>query len=316
MNNVDTTHDRSSTVSLNRPLGGTLPVVQTPFTAAGDIDEPMLVRELTWVRDQGVAGFVTGMVSELLRLEEGERQQLAEIVVGTAKSFGLLSIIGSGAESTKSAVAHARHAERVGADGVMVNPPVTVALNDEGLLEYYRAVIEAVSIPVIVQDASGYVGRSIPIELQVDLLRTFGDQLYFKPEAAPIGPRLSMLRDATDGAARVFEGTGGLALVDSYRRGVVGTMPGAEVCWAIQRLWEALGSGDWETAYAISGPLSSMISMQTSIDVFVAVEKYLLVKQGVIESAATRGPSGFVLDAETAAEIDRLFDRISEAARR
>lgn len=300
-------------MSLNKPLGGVLPVIQTPFTADGEIDESALVRELAWVRDQGVAGYVTGMVSELLRLEAGERRQLAEIVIDSAKSYRLLSIISAGAESTKAAVAHARHAEQNGADGIMVNPPVTVQLDDEGLRQYYSAVIEAISIPVVVQDASGYVGRSISIELQADLLRAFGDQVYFKPEASPIGPRLSQLRDATGGGARVFEGTGGISLVDSHRRGIVGTMPGAEVCWAIQAMWDALESGDDDRAYGISGPLSALVSMQTSIDVFVAVEKHLLREQGVLESTAVRGPSGFSLDTETTAEVDRLFQRIRAA---
>ena len=88
-------------------------------------------------------------------------------------------------------------------------------------------------------------------------------------------------------------------------------MPGAEVCWAIQALWDAAEADDWDRAYAISGPLSALVSMQTTIDVFVAVEKYLLHKQGVLDSLAARGPSGFVMDPETASEVDRLFDRIT-----
>ncbi|CAN5429659.1 hypothetical protein BH10ACT7_BH10ACT7_07720 [soil metagenome] len=310
---INASPERSTQLSPNKPLAGVLPVIQTPFTAAGDIDEAALVRELAWVSQQGVAGFTTGMVSELLRLEVGERRQLSEIVIDAAREHDLISIISAGAESTKTAIGHARHAEQRGASGIMVNPPVTVGLSDEGLIEYYRAVIESVSIPVVVQDASGYVGRMIPLELQAQLLANFGEQVYFKPEASPIGPRLSLLREATDGAARVFEGTGGIALIDSHRRGIVGTMPGAEVCWAIQALWDAAEADDWDRAYAISGPLSALVSMQTTIDVFVAVEKYLLHKQGVIDSLAARGPSGFVMDPETAAEVDRLFDRITAA---
>lgn len=310
-----TQQKRRDRVSQLQPIRGVLPVIQTPFTASGEIDEVMLIRALEWVRDQGVAGFTTGMVSELLRLEADERRRLTEIVVDVANSNDLLSIISAGAESTRGAITHAQHAERVGASGLMVNPPVTVTLDDDGIREYFTAVINSVSIPVVVQDASGYIGRSISIDVQAELLDTFGDQVYFKPEAAPIGPRLSMLRDATDGRARVFEGTGGLALIDSYHRGIVGTMPGTEVCWAVQAMWDALENGDLDRAYDISGPLSSMISMQTSIDVFVTIEKHLLKRQGVFDSTDTRGPSSFRLDGETAAEIDRLFDRISAAAR-
>jgi dihydrodipicolinate synthase/N-acetylneuraminate lyase len=103
-------------------------------------------------------------------------------------------------------------------------------------------------------------------------------------------------------------------LVDSFRRGVVGTMPGAEVCWAVQRMWDALQAGDWSQAYDISGPLGLLINLQTSVDSFVAVEKHILERQGVIGSTKARGPVGFVLDRETREEVDRLVERLRLAA--
>ena len=105
---------------------------------------------------------------------------------------------------------------------------------------YFSHILRSVQIPLIVQDASGYVGRPMPISLYARLLDEFGDRVYFKPEATPIGPRLSALRDATAGEARVFEGTGGMALVDSFRRGIVGTIPGADLVRGIVALWRAL----------------------------------------------------------------------------
>jgi dihydrodipicolinate synthase/N-acetylneuraminate lyase len=298
-----------------RELAGVLPVIQTPFCDDLSIDEVALVKELNWVLDQGVAGLTTGMVSEILRLTETERHQLTEIVVGVARERGALSIISCGAESTKTAIAHAQHAERAGADAVMAIPPISVALDDDALYGYYADIAESMAIGLVVQDASGYVGRPLSIPVQAKLLATYGDRVYFKPEASPIGPRLSLLREATGGQARIFEGTGGAALIDSYRRGVIGTMPGAEVCWAIQKMWDALVNDDWSLAYNISGPLCSLINLQTSIDMFVAIEKYILKRQGVIKSTLAQGPVSFILDNESRDEVDRLLDRISFAVR-
>jgi 4-hydroxy-tetrahydrodipicolinate synthase len=132
----------------------------------------------------------------------------------------------------------------------------------------------------------------------------------FKPEATPIGPRLSELRDATNGKARVFEGTGGLALVDSFRRGIVGTMPGADLIRGIVALWRALQAGDAQRVDRISLPIIALVSMQNSLDAFLAIEKYLLVKQGIFRNTIVRGPVGYILDDETRREIDRLFDHI------
>lgn len=295
-------------MSAPRPLAGVLPVVQTPFAADGTVDEAALRREVDWVVDQGAHGVTTGMVSEILRMTSTECARLAEVVAEQARARGALSVVSCGAESTFGAVAAARHAESVGADAVMAIPPITVQLGDDALFGYYSAIVEATGLGVVVQDASGYVGRSLSIELQMRLLDRYGDRVYFKPEAAPIGQRLTLLREATGGRARVFEGTGGAALVDSYRRGIVGTMPGSEVTWAIVRLWELVEAGRWDAAYEISGPLSALVALQTSIDVFVAVEKHLLVRQGVLERTDARAPHGFVLDPETRDEVDRLFD--------
>ncbi len=294
----------------HRELFGVLPVVQTPFADDGSIDEAALVLELHWVLDHGVAGLTTGMVTEVLRLDDSERRHLCEVVVGVAAERGALSVVSCGAESTRGAIDRARHAESVGADAVMAVAPISVALDDDELFGYYSSVAAATTIGLVVQDASGYVGHPLGVAVQARLLDELGDRVYFKPEAPPIGQRLSELRDATDGRARVFEGTGGAALVDSHRRGVVGSMPGAEVCWAVQALWEALEGGDVDRAVAINGPLSLLVDAQTSLDAFVAIEKHILRRQGVIASTAARGPVGYRLDAETRAQVDDLVDRL------
>jgi 4-hydroxy-tetrahydrodipicolinate synthase len=301
-------------VSASRELSGVLPVIQTPFSSDERIDETALIKECHWVIDQGVSGLTTGMVSEVLRLSESERRHLTEVVVGVATELDVISVISCGAESTRTAVAYAIHAAETGADAAMVIPPISVALDDDALFGYYSAVADATTIALVVQDASGYVGRPLSINVQAKLLESYGDRVYFKPEAPPIGQRFSMMRDATGGRARVFEGTGGVALVDSFRRGAVGTMPGAEVCWAIQKMWDALNAGDWSLAYDISGPLSLLIDLQTSIDSYVAVEKHLLQRQGVLTSALARGPLGYLMDGETRDEVDRLFERLQYAS--
>lgn len=294
-------------------LAGVFPVFQTPFDDDGLVDAAVLEAEIEWMYGHGIDGIVMAMVSEVIRLSDAERRELAELACRLGHPYGPV-VVSVGAESTRNAVGLARHAEGAGADAVMAIPPMSVAVADDELFGYYRALLDAIDIPVIVQDASGYVGRPMSIQMQADLLDAHPERVLFKPEAVPIGPRLTELRDATGGAARVFEGSGGISLVDSFRRGIVGTMPGAEVCWAIVALWKALTEGDQERIDAINGPLSSLISLQTSLDSFIAVEKHLLVRQGVFTSARVRGPVGYRLDPETAAEVDRVFDLLQAAA--
>lgn len=290
---------------------GVLPVFQMPFHEDESIDFATLGRELDWLCGRGVDGVVFAMVSEVLRLSEDERRRVTEHVCAHMTGRGAV-IVSVGAESTFAAEALARHAERSGADAVMAIPPVSVGVSEDELERYYRRLIEAVALPVIVQDASGYVGEPMSIELQARLLREFGPgRVMFKPEANPVGPRLSALREATDGAARVFEGGGGLMLVDTYRRGIVGTMPGADLIEANVALWQALEAGEEARAYAISDALGSVLALQGTLDTFLAVEKHLLVRQGVFRNAVVRGPRGFVMDPETRAEVDRRFERLA-----
>ena len=302
---------------MNQPthsLHGVLPVFQTPYLPDETIDFPTLRREIDWLYDCGADGIVMAMVSETLRLASEEREELAARACEFGRARGVV-VISVGAESSKVAERYARHAEASGAHAVMAIPPVSVGIGESELLAYYRRIIEAIHIPVIVQDASGYVGKPMPIAMQARLLAEFGpERVQFKPEATPIGPKLSELRDATGGRARVFEGTGGIALVDSFRRGIVGTMPGADLIRGLVPLWRALVAGDAAKADRIHGPLAALISMQNSLDAFLAVEKHLLVRQGIFQNTLVRGPVGFRLDEETTREVERLFDRMIEAA--
>lgn len=302
------------TMDNKQKLCGVLPVFQTPWLEDETLDLETLEREIAWLHDCGANGIVMAMVSETLRLSSEERDELAAAACRFGKSRGAV-VISVGAESSKVAERHARHAENSGADAVMAIPPVSIAIGEGELLAYYTRIISAIRIPVIVQDASGYVGKPMPITMQARLLDEFGpERVQYKPEASPIGPKLSELRDATKGRARVFEGTGGIALVDSFKRGVVGTMPGADLIRGLVPLWKALEAGDAEKADAIHGPLSALIAMQTSLDGFLAIEKHLLVRQGIFKNTLVRGPVGYKLDAETAREVERQFDRMIAAA--
>lgn len=290
-------------------IRGVLPVFQTPFHDDESIDFDTLSRELDWILSTGAGGVVMAMVSEILRLSTEEREQIAAEVCRQVAGRGVV-VISTGAESGHTAERLTRHAEGAGADAVMAIPPVATSLDESELLRYYERLLNAVRIPVIVQDASGYVGRPMSIELQARVLKEFGSRVLFKPEAVPIGPRLSALREATGGKAAVFEGSGGIALVDSYRRGIVGTMPGGEMPDAIVALWNALEAGDEDRVYRISQPVSALVAMQSGLDGFLSVEKHLLHRRRIFPNTVVRGPVGFRLDEETRQEVDRLFDQL------
>lgn len=288
-------------------IHGVLPVFQIPYHDDEQIDYETLGREIDWLLDAGSDGLVLAMVSEVLRLSDEERREVAAFTCQRCAGRGTVTI-SVGAESSKQAEEFAAHAESVGATAVMAVPPISVSLGATQLRSYFERILAATQLPVIVQDASGYVGMPMSIDFQATLWRDHPQQVMFKPEATPIGPRLTLLHEATDGRAIVFEGTGGIALVESYRRGIAGTMPGADLIHAIVALWKALEAGDTKFADTIAMPLTTLLARLQSLDTFIAVEKYLLVRQGVFRNTVTRGPVGYLLDDMTRKEVDRHFD--------
>jgi dihydrodipicolinate synthase/N-acetylneuraminate lyase len=287
-------------------LEGVLPVLHVPYHEDFTPDYETFRRQIDWAFACGVDGVVLAMVTDILRLTDAERDALVVETVQAVAGRGPV-VASAGAESTQQAVRHAKAAEAAGVTALMVIPPGLTRCSPAQITAYYEAILGATKLPVIIQDASGYVGNPIPVATQAALFLKYPDRVLFKPEAQPIGQNLSALRDATGGKAPIFEGTGGIALADSFRRGIVGTMPGTDVCWAIVALWRALQAGREAEANRIHLTLSALIALQHSLDAFLAIEKLLLVEQGIFKNTLVRGPLGFELDAETKAEALRLY---------
>lgn len=297
------------------PLTGVLPVLQTPFDRSGSVDHGALRDQAEWCLGQGANGLVVGMVSEVMRLDEDERAAVTGTLAAVAAPTEKAVVASVGAESVRAAAERSRAAADAGATALMATPPMVLEADEVGLHRYYTGLAAATDLPLVVQDASGYVGRPMAIAFQLSLLGELGERVLFKPEAHPLGQRLSLLRDGSDGRARILEGSGGIALVDSYHRGVVGTMPAADLCWAVIALWRALQQKNAETADLIHGPLAALVSMQNSLDSYVAMEKHLLVWQGILPCADMREPVSYRLDAETAQEAERLATRLAQICR-
>jgi len=296
-----------------KQLAGVFNVISTPIDSNDEIDQKTLKKEIDWLIKCGSNGAVLAMVSEVLRFSASERRKQWQLSLEYL-SDRIPLVVSVGAESAAIAVGLAKDAQKDGATAVMATPPSAFVASADEVKSYYQRIIEAVDITVIVQDASNYLGAPIELETYVELIDKYGDErVQFKPEAKPVKERLAQLNKISNNRARVFEGQGGIDLLDTHPLGVKGTMPGAEVPWAIVGLWNALENKDLTTAQAIHTPLARLISYQTTLDAYVAVEKYLLVKQGVFSNTNQRGPVGFKLDEQTKSKIDLAYSELAAA---
>ena len=296
-----------------KQLAGVFNVISTPIDNSDEIDQKTLKKEIDWLIKCGSNGAVLAMVSEVLRFSAAERRKQWQLSLEYL-SDRIPLVVSVGAESAAIAVGLAKDAQKDGATAVMATPPSAFVASADEVKNYYQRIIEAVDITVIVQDASNYLGSPIELDTYVELIDKYGDErVQFKPEAKPVKERLDQLNKISNNRARVFEGQGGIDLLDTHPLGVKGTMPGAEVPWAIVGLWNALENKDLSTAQAIHTPLAKLISYQTTLDAYVAVEKYLLVKQGVFINTNQRGPVGFKLDEQTKNKIDLAYSELAAA---
>jgi len=250
-------------------------VVQTPLDEKDNIDNDVLKREIDWLISCGVKGLVLAMVSEVMRFTADES------------------------------------AEADGATALMATPPASFPATSSEIYAYYSAIIESVKIPLIVQDASNYMGQPLDLQLYGDLIEKYGtDRVQFKPEAKPVKERAAALQEIANGKAKIFEGQSGIDLLDTHPLGLMGTMPGGEIPWAIIKLWDCLEANDLELAQRIHNLVSQLVAFQQNIDGYVAVEKYLLVKQGIFDSVRQRGPVRTILSSQVKSDIDQIFDKL------
>ncbi|MFG2906707.1 dihydrodipicolinate synthase family protein [Kitasatospora sp. NPDC048286] len=302
---------------MSQDIKGVLPVVLMPYTEDGSrVDEDDFLSQTEFMFQAGCNGFVVGQVSEVLRLTHEERLRVAELSAKAARGRGV-SVMSTGAETPQTAVQYSRHAQEAGVDALLVMHPATIPLDDDGMVAYYSEVIESVEIPVIIHHAKSLAKQPLSIAAQVRLLEEYGEErVLFKPEAQPTPPRVSLLRDATGGRARIFEGDGGMMLLDCHRRGLTGTIPATEIAEIVVALWNLLEQGRRAEAERIAHPLSYlMCHMMNSTDYYVSIAKRFLKERGIVKSTHVRGPSRHVLDDETWTEVNHTYQNLLSLAK-
>ena len=293
-------------------LKGVFNVVSIPLNDEDQIDQSVLKKEIDWLIKCGCDGLVLAMVSEVLRFSAQERRVMWQKTLEYLQGRKPL-VVSVGAESSAIAVELAKQAAFDGAAAVMATPPSAFKPTASEVKKYYQSIIEAVDIPTIVQDASNYLGEPIQLETYVELIDKYGEnRVQFKPEAKPVAQRLDQLNKLSSNRAKVFVGQGGVDLLQTHPLGVKGSMPGAEIPWAIIELWRSLEQGNLDKAKQIHQPVARLVALQTSLDAYIAVEKYLLVKQGVFINTNQRGPVGFKLDKQTTESIEAAYEDLTK----
>jgi 4-hydroxy-tetrahydrodipicolinate synthase len=147
---------------------GSFPALLTPF-ANGGVDETAFQDFVQWQIDQGSHGLVPcGTTGESPTLSHEEDMRVTSLCVEVAK--GRVPVIaGTGSNSTEEAIKLTRHAKQAGADGALVVTPYYNKPTQEGLYRHYRAIQDAVEIPIVIYNIPGRCVVDMTVETMARL---------------------------------------------------------------------------------------------------------------------------------------------------
>ena len=134
---------------------GSIPALVTPFTDAGAVDEKAFAAHVEWSISEGSHGLVpVGTTGESPTLSHDEHKRVVELCIEVA-ARRVPVIAGAGSNNTKEAIDLARHAEKAGADAILVVTPYYNKPTQKGLFAHFSAIAEAVKLPIVIYNIPG-----------------------------------------------------------------------------------------------------------------------------------------------------------------
>lgn len=144
-------------------FAGTGTALITPFAKDGTIDEDALRRLVNFQEENGVDVLIPcGSTGESAMLSHEEHIHVVEIVRDEAKRAKILA--GAGSNCTSEAVMLSKSAEDLGVDGILSISPYYVKPTQEGLYQHYKAIQDAIDIPVIVYNVPGRTSTNVNVD--------------------------------------------------------------------------------------------------------------------------------------------------------
>lgn len=290
----------------SEPMRGIFPILVTPFDEQDRVDEESLRSVVDYTIGAGVHGVGVALGSEIYKLTDAEREQVVRIVIEQVAGR-VPVVINTGAQATYPAVLQSQQAEAQGATAVMVSPP-TLGGTESEIRSYFKAISNAISIPIFVQDTSNTpvsAGTLKRISEESEHVR------YAKIESVHQPRKVDDAVRQCGQTVTIFGGAGGQYLLEELRRGSVGTMPWPDLPHAFVRVWDLYQAGDHDRARAVMDREIAPVTRVSAggLRVGHTVHKEILLRKGVIRCARVRGPAD-PLDEHTARELDEICEKL------
>lgn len=284
-------------------VDGIVPIISMPFDARGRIDHEDLCREVDYLAGLEVPSFGFGFGSEVLRLTDGERDEVVHIAA--AQLGGRLPLLaGVTAGSVRAVISRAEATAAAGADILMVNPPPGATPDD---VRTVMREVAATGRAIMIQDAPSFSLSELSVDLLAELVEEIPEVIALKIETLPSAPKVGAVVERIAGRVSVLGGAGGGDFYHELRRGADGTVPGAGFVEPFIEVWKTYQTGDEAAARRAFGRLQPLIGLSLrSSDAFLWIQKECLRRRGVLRSANLREPSA-AFDPDLSLELNDLL---------
>jgi 4-hydroxy-tetrahydrodipicolinate synthase len=247
-------------------IEGVYTALVTPMNESGKLDEKALRRLVDFQVEAGVQGLVpVGTTGESPTLSGEECKRVIQVVVEQAR--GRVPVIaGAGSNSTAEAIEYSREAKEVGAAATLQVTPYYNKPTNAGLLGHFRAIADAVDLPLIVYNIAGRTGRNIENPIMLELAK-HRNIVAVKEASGDINQIMDLIAKKPADFT-VISGDDNLVfpIMALGGRGVISVASNI-VPDRMVRLVNAALKGDWETARRIHYellPLFRIIFVETN----------------------------------------------------
>jgi 4-hydroxy-tetrahydrodipicolinate synthase len=200
-------------------LKGTFVVMVTPMLENYELDIEALKKNIDWYIEEGLPGIcVCGGTGEFTSLTQDERLLIAETAVKHVDGR-IKCIIGTAAETTKETILYTKHAEEIGADGVMIINPYYCRPTADEIFEHFKAISESSNIPIMVYNNPAHSGVDLTPDI-IARLSAIPNVNYVKDASGDLR-RVPDIMRLTNGEMRIFCGGEDL-IFENYLLGAVG----------------------------------------------------------------------------------------------
>jgi 4-hydroxy-tetrahydrodipicolinate synthase len=292
-------------------ITGVVSVLPTPFRAGGDVDLPSLSRLADAAVAAGVQALsLLGSTGEASRMTERERLTVVDTV--TSRVAGRLPVcVDTSSDGVRTCLEFSRQVKTLGAAAAVISPPRAQRLSVESVVNHYRAVAEALDLPIVVQDAPSQCGVSMDAGLLVRIAREVPAARTLRLEDPPTSVKIARIRAAA-GETRVdvLGGQGGLFLIEDLLAGAAGVASAFAYPEVLTQVVTLFRADRVDEATDVFHRFVPLLRFENQEGIGGAVRKEMWRRRGVFADGSTRAP-GFVLDEGTRAAVDQLMVRVA-----